>query len=165
MRPSRRFFLFPIALLLLPILGKAALPAPVSHGESCNTGYTVAWEKTAQKQGLLKRLARKGLLKHLGESMTRPLSTNGKWLAIAGFTTGFLVIAASLLSVEYVFGNWRFVVFLILLLALAGLVLSILGLIKNLGWWKGTWWVKAFAITGIVINALFAFLGTIVLRP
>ena len=136
------FFLF--FLLHIPGYSGAvtALPA-YADAPSMYAGH-----KTAAKSGFFERIAKKIIKNRLKKAIARSGDSDGKWLAIAGLASGLLG------ALSFVFFSYTGF-FLPLALGLAGLLLSIFGLIKA-GSWQDTRLIRILAVTGIVISALVA---------
>ena len=100
------------------------------------------------KRGLLKRFAEKVLLKRLAKA-EKSLGTSGegygKWFVISGLILG-LLSGAGWIFVSYIG-------FAPIILGIAGLILSVIGLIKASSWERNGV-IRGLAIVGIVLNCL-----------
>ena len=153
MRPLFKYLTF--LLLYMPDIAGATTQVPANSSEFDAPYFNGQVESTAVKRGFLERVAEKTLLKRLKKAektMGRSGDSDGKWLAISGFALGVLGIF-SFAFISYT------AFYLPLALSLGGLLLSILGLVKASGW-QDTRWIRIFAITGIVINAI-ALVGAV----
>jgi|GEM_PF-4571855 len=141
-----RYF-YIIFLLSLPFLTEATTR---STPDSVFVSRSSFLEKRGgEKRGFLKKFIEKRLLKRLAKA-EKSLGTSGagygKWFVISGLILGLLSGA-----------GWIFVFYIgltpIILGGIAGLILSVIGLIKASSWERNGV-IRGLAIVGIVLNCL-----------
>ena len=141
-----RLFLFAFFLVTMPVIGNTTAPVPANPAETSVYPLTFSDKKPGVKHGFLKRIVEKMLIKRLKKAFGRSGDSDGKWLAISGLTLGLLG------ALSFVFISYTGF-YLPLALGLAGLALSIFGLIKARQW-QDTGLIRVLAIVGIVLGAL-----------
>lgn len=105
-------------------------------------------KQDGEKYGFLKKFVEKRLLKRLAKaekSLGKTGEGYGKWFAISGLILG-LLSAAGWIFVSYIG-------FTPIILGIAGLILSVIGLIKASSWERNGI-IRGLAIVGIVLNCL-----------
>ena len=130
----------------MPVIGGTTAPVPSNPAETSGYPLTFSDKKPGVKHGFLKRIAEKMLKKRLKKAFGRSGDSDGKWLAISGLSLGLLG------ALSFVFISYTGF-YLPLALGLAGLALSIFGLIKARQW-QDTGLIRVLAIVGIVLGAL-----------
>lgn len=141
--------LYFVLLLHLICLTETWASVPLSSSENVTSVWNTSYIEKSEKHGLLQRVTENRLLKYLKKHTPKSGDSKGKKSAILGLIFG-------------VTGVFFFISLLNLIwipLGLAGLVLSIIGLIKG---WNNTWTIKGLAIAGIVLNT-FLCVGTVAL--
>ena len=141
-----RLFFALFLSLYIPGIAGAVATMPASPASPTTSTFTVSSREPGVKHGFIERIAEKILKKRLKKAMERSGDSDGKWLAISGLTLGLLGV----LSFAFIFYTGFY---LPLALGLAGLLLSIFGLIKASSW-QDTRLIRILAVTGIVISAL-----------
>lgn len=136
-------------ILLLMLFLAAPSGASTLHPEprrSADTGWVLRPEKTPVKQGFLKKIVRKSVLKRATKALGHAESGDGRWLAVTGLLLGVLGVLSLVLIFYTGFAP-------ALVLGLAGLLLSIFGLVRA-SQWQDTRLFRILAITGIVVSSL-----------
>ncbi|HLP93665.1 MAG TPA: hypothetical protein VK168_06490 [Saprospiraceae bacterium] len=144
-----RIFIY-ILLFILPFTAEASVATPAIEGETVGCQPVIPHAFTPKKERFFDRIAQNILQKRLKKALVRSDDELAKPLAISGFVCS--VLGAILLFTTVGVAG--------LLLLLAGLVLSIFGLVVRDRF--GEKWVKAMAIVGIVIPSVVV-LGILVL--
>jgi VIT1/CCC1 family predicted Fe2+/Mn2+ transporter len=145
-----RYFLFAL-LFSLPFFSEAAVAVPIAQGETVVAQPITPHGFVPQKERFFDRVAKNILQKRLKKALGRSNSELAKPLAVSGFLAGVLGIVLLFATGAAVAA---------LLIILAGLVLSIFGLVLTDA--SGEKWVKAMAIAGIVLSSI-VILGLLVL--
>lgn len=156
----KRWFFF--LLLCLPVPTCGAIEAPL-HREMPGAVAAVCTERPIRyKSTFLKRFITKALVKNLQKAKNRSYGNDDKGLCITGFAIGVTALLSSPVFVGLIFTFGFGYLALFVALCSAGLLLSILGLIRAKEWRQNRA-VKILAIMGIVLNGIFVAGGTLLL--
>ena len=134
-----------LLMLTLPAPSGASTLNPELR-QSAGAGWVLQPKKTVAKQGFLKKIVRKSVMKRAAKALGQAESGDGRWFAVSGLLLGVLGV----LSLVLIFYTGAAPA---LLLGLAGLLLSIFGLIRA-SQWQDTRLFRILAITGIVVSSL-----------
>ena len=132
-------------MLTLPAPSEASTLNPELR-QSAGAGWVLQPQKTVAKQGFLKKIVRKSVLKRATKALGHAEGGDGRWLAVTGLLLGVLGV----LSLVLIFYTGAAPA---LVLGLAGLLLCVFGLIKA-SQWQDTRLFRILAITGIVVSSL-----------
>ncbi len=149
-------------LFTLPLYAGANVTMSHPLTENRSTPSVLSMEGADQKHGFLKRFVIKNGQKQIAKNLARFNTDNGRNLCIAGYTIGLLVTIFSILffALTATYGLGFLIAYI--LVSLAGLYMSILGL-KKARKHEKTRRIRNFAIAGIILNSLFSILGILFL--
>ncbi|MCW5925126.1 MAG: hypothetical protein KIS77_22610 [Saprospiraceae bacterium] len=145
-----RYFII-IFLFSLPFSTEATIRTAPDSTFVSQSSFLV--KQDGEKRGFFKKFVEKRLLKHLAKAekfLGKPGDGDGKGLAISGLTVGLLALLSWFISPYLGF-------ILTIPFGLAGLILSIIGLVRAKRWYR-TGLVQGLAIAGIVLNSLLIVL-------
>lgn len=134
-----------LLMLALPATCGASVIRP-EYAPGARTSWVLRPEVSTGKQGFLKKIVRKSVLKRATKALGHAEGGDGRWLAVTGLLLGVLGV----LSLVLIFYTGAAPA---LVLGLAGLLLCVFGLIKT-SQWQDTRLFRILAITGIVVSSL-----------